>query len=186
MRAHVDAQLQAALVDVGEALDEEVARQVGHVEHDVVVARALELGVDGARDDVARRQVLHLVVAVHERGAVAQAQDAALAAQRLADQERLRRRVVEAGRVELEELHVARRARPPGRPWRRRRRSRRRGWSCRGRPCPRRRSRAPRRARRRSSPRPSSGRAGRRRTRRSGRRTWRWSADRSPCGRAAA
>ena len=60
------------------------ARQVGHVEHDEVVAGALHLGVDGARHDVARGEVLHLVVARHERRAVAQAQDAALAAQRLA------------------------------------------------------------------------------------------------------
>ena len=81
-------------------------RQVGHVEHDEVVARPLQLGVDGARHHVARREVLHLVVARHERGAVAQAQDAALAAHRLRDQERLRGRVIEAGRVELEELHV--------------------------------------------------------------------------------
>ena len=71
-------------MDVGEALDQEVARQVGHVEHDVVVAGALQLGVDGARDDVARRELLHRVVALHERLAVAQPQDAALAAQRLA------------------------------------------------------------------------------------------------------
>ena len=104
--AHVDAELHAAAVDVGEALDHEVARQVGHVEDDVVVAGPLELGVDGAGDDVARRQVLHLVVALHEGRAVAQPQDAALAAQRLGDEERLGRRVVEARRVELEELHV--------------------------------------------------------------------------------
>ncbi len=109
--AHVDPQLHAAGVDGGEALDQEVARQVGHVQHREVVAVALQLGVDGAGHDVARGQVLHLVIAVHERGAVAQAQDAALAAQGLADQERLRRRVVKARRVELEELHV-RHARP--------------------------------------------------------------------------
>ena len=57
-------------------------------------------------------------------------------------------RVVEAGRVELEELHVRDRARRRGTPSRRRRRSRRRGSTCRGRPCRRRRSRAPSRARR--------------------------------------
>ena len=38
--------------------------------------------------------------------AVGTAQDRALAAQRLGEQEGLRLRVVEAGRVELEELHV--------------------------------------------------------------------------------
>ena len=70
-------------MDDGETLDQEVGRQVGHVQDDVVVAGALQLGVDGARHDVARRQVLHVVIAVHEGGAVAQAQDAAFAAQRL-------------------------------------------------------------------------------------------------------
>ena len=82
------------------------AGEVGHVQRDEVVARPLQLGVDGARHHVARREVLHVVVARHERCAVAQAQDAALAAHRLRDQERLRGRVIEAGRVELEELHV--------------------------------------------------------------------------------
>ncbi len=105
--AHVDPQLEAAPVDGGEVVDDEVPRQVGHVEHHVVVAGPLQLAVDRARHHVARGQVLHLVVAGHEGGAVAQPQDPALAAQGLADQERLRRRVIEAGRVELEELHVA-------------------------------------------------------------------------------
>ena len=43
---------------------------------------------------------------LHERRAVEQPQHRALAAQRLADQEVLRLRVVQAGRVELVELHV--------------------------------------------------------------------------------
>ena len=73
----------------------------------------------------------------------AQPQHAALAAQRLADEEALGLRVVQAGGVELVELHVRHLRRPPGTPWPRRRRSRRPGWTCRGRPCPRRRWRAP-------------------------------------------
>ena len=154
--------------------------QVGHVQQHVVVAGALHLGVDGPGHDVARGEVLQLVVAGHEGRAVAQPQDAALAAQRLADQEGLGLRVVKAGRVELEELHVRHRAPPPGRPWPRRRRWPRRGWRCRGTPCPRRRWPAPPPGRRWSSPRRSSGRRRRPRTPRWGRRIWRWSADRSP------
>ncbi len=58
--------------------------QVRDVEHDAVVAGALELGVDRARHDVARREIRHLVVARHEGVAAQRAQDAALAAHRLA------------------------------------------------------------------------------------------------------
>ena len=121
--------------------------QVRHVEEHAVVAGALQLGVDRARHDVARREVRHRVVARHERRR-------RRAARRMPPSPRsasvirndLRLRVVEAGRVELEELHVRDARRPRGTPSPRRRRSRRRGWSCRGRPCRRRRSRA-RRAR---------------------------------------
>ncbi len=52
-RAHVDAELQTAPVDIGEALDQEIARQVAHVEQDVIVTGALQLCIDGASDDVA-------------------------------------------------------------------------------------------------------------------------------------
>ena len=76
------------------------------VEDDEVVARALELGIDGAGDDVARREVAHLVIVRHEGLAVAPTQDAALAADRFGDQERFGLRVEEAGRVELHEFHV--------------------------------------------------------------------------------
>ena len=56
--------------------------------------------------------------------------------------------------MELDELHVRRSARRRGRPWRCRRRSRCRGWSCRGTPCRRRRWRAAWRARQRCAPTP--------------------------------
>ena len=69
--------------------------------------------VDGARHDVARRQVGHLVVLRHEGVAAARAQDPALAAHGLADQEGLGLRVEEAGGVELHELHVGDRGARP-------------------------------------------------------------------------
>ena len=53
--AHVDAQFQAAPMDVGEALDQEIARQMGHVEIHMVIARAFQFGVDSARHHIARR-----------------------------------------------------------------------------------------------------------------------------------
>ena len=71
-----------------------------------MIAGALERRVDRARDDVARREVGARVQVRHDRRAVLGPEDSALAANRLADQERLRLRVVEAGGVELDELHV--------------------------------------------------------------------------------
>ena len=73
----------------------------------MLVAVHLHLVVDGAGDDVARRELGVADGSGHERLAVRPPQDRPLAAQRLADQERLRLRVVQAGRVELDELHVA-------------------------------------------------------------------------------
>jgi hypothetical protein len=106
LRREVDAEAQALRVDRGEALLEVARGVVRHVEEDTVGARALHLVVDRARDHVTRREILHRVVTRHEGVAVREAQDAALAAQRLRDEEALGLRVEERGRVELEELHV--------------------------------------------------------------------------------
>ncbi len=89
-----------------EVLDEEGLPQVSHVEEDAVVAAPLQLGVDAQRHHVARRQLAARVVALHEGLARLVAQDAALAAQRLADEEALRLRMVEHRGVELDELEV--------------------------------------------------------------------------------
>jgi hypothetical protein len=79
---------------------------VADVEAAVGGRGALELGVDGAGDDVARRQRASRVVGIHEGPPLAVDQHGALAAYRLADEEVLGLGVVEAGGVELDELHV--------------------------------------------------------------------------------
>ena len=85
-----------------------------HVEDDVVLLRPaappfLDLLVHAARDEVARRQVLEgRRVALHEALAGAVAQDRALAAAALGEQHP---GAVDAGRVELPELHVLERDR---------------------------------------------------------------------------
>jgi hypothetical protein len=81
-------------------------RWVASSQH-VVEAVLLHLEVDRAGDDVARRQFHALVVRSHEARSVRQLEVPALAAQRLGDQEAALLRVVQAGRVELDELHVA-------------------------------------------------------------------------------
>jgi len=85
---------------------EEGLREVGDVEVHVLVAVRLHLVVDRAGDDVPRRELGTRIVARHEGRTVRPAQDATLSAHRLADEEGFRLRVVEAGRVELDELHV--------------------------------------------------------------------------------
>ncbi len=73
---------------LGKRLRTTVGRFVGDVQEDAVVAAGLHLVVDGAGHDVARRQILQLVIFLHEGGAVAAAQDGAFAAHRFGDQER--------------------------------------------------------------------------------------------------
>ena len=68
-------------------LADEVLALVGDVEVDAVEAALLHLEVDGARHDVARRELGALVVARHEPLAVGELQEPALAAHRLGDQE---------------------------------------------------------------------------------------------------
>ena len=104
--SEVDPEAAAGVVDVREALAQEFRFAVGDVEEDRVVARAFQFGVDRAGDDVARGEVLHGVVVLHEGVASVRAQDPALTANRFADEFTLRLWVVEAGRVELHELHV--------------------------------------------------------------------------------
>ena len=93
---------------------EELARLVRHVEYDVVDAAPLQFEVDGTRDRIARGELAARVVFEHEAvarrhrlaGFRRNAQDAPFAAQRLADQEGLHLRVIQAGRMELHELHI--------------------------------------------------------------------------------
>ena len=91
-------------------------RQVGQVEVEEVLvgARAAalaDLGEHGPADHVAGRQVLHRGgVALHEPLALGVAQDAALAPGRLRQQDA---QLVDAGGVELEELHVLQGHAPP-------------------------------------------------------------------------
>ena len=72
-----------------------------------VGAGLLELVVDRAGDDVARRERLHRVVVLHERLAGREPQHAAFAAQRLGDEEAAAPAGGRARRVELDELDVA-------------------------------------------------------------------------------
>ncbi len=104
------------LGDVRQLGVELLRRQVGQVQVDVVAlgtaaAALADLRVDGAGDDVAGGEVLHdRRVLLHEALAVLVAQDAALTAGALREQDA---HAPDAGRVELEELHVLQRQPAP-------------------------------------------------------------------------
>ena len=68
--------------------------------------------VDGARDDIAGREIRQWVHAGHERDTVAVAQHRALAPQRLREERSGHRRVVQRRRMELDEFEIG--ARDPG------------------------------------------------------------------------
>ena len=57
----VNAIAEAGLVDVWEAINDEPGRLVGDVEQDIIGPALLHLAVNGAGDDVARRQRLERV-----------------------------------------------------------------------------------------------------------------------------
>ncbi len=110
VRVRLDAQVRTReLGDVRELRVELLRRQVRQVQVHVVTGRTAaaaltDLGVDGARDDVTGREVLHdRRVLLHEALAVLVAEDAALTAGALRQQDA---HAPDARRVELEELHV--------------------------------------------------------------------------------
>ncbi len=98
---------------------DELGLAVRDVEMDIVEPETLDLMVDRPGDDVARGEFGALVELRHEALAAAlhsgrKLELPALAAHRLGDQEVLDLEIVEAGRVELHELHVGDpAARPP-------------------------------------------------------------------------
>lgn len=113
VRVRLDAQVRTReLRDVGQLGVQLLRREVREVEVHVVglgaAATALtDLRVDGAGHDVTRRQVLHhRRVLLHEALAVLVAEDSALTAGALRQQDA---HAPDAGRVELEELHVLQR-----------------------------------------------------------------------------
>ena len=90
----------------GEPPDQEGGRPVGDVEQHMVQSLPLHLPVDHPRHHVAGRQRSLGVVLPHELPARGIAEDAALAPDRLGDQEGLGPGMVEAGGMELDEFHV--------------------------------------------------------------------------------
>ncbi len=111
----VDAEAQALLVDGREVVFDKIRGLVADVQVYAVHTQPLHLVVDGPGHDVPGGQLGPFVETVHEAGAIRQFQHAALAANRLGDQERFGLGMVQAGGVELVEFHVGHPAAgPPG------------------------------------------------------------------------
>ncbi len=102
----VDAVLQAGRIDVRKPLAEELGGLERNIQEHTVRAALLHLVVDCARDDVAGRERFERMVFVHELHAIAILQNAALATDGFADQERFGFRVIKARGMELDEFHV--------------------------------------------------------------------------------
>ena len=103
----VEAESKTLRVDVREVSLRGLRALVRDVEHHVVGARRLHLEVDGAGDDVARREVGERVNGLHEGRPVAGApEDSPLPPHGLADEEVLGLGMEQAGRVELVKFHV--------------------------------------------------------------------------------
>ena len=102
----IDAQFQAATMDGGEMLEQEIGRFVADVEEDAVQTVFLHLEIDRAGDDVARSEFGAWIVIGHEAISVGQPQDSAFAPHGFADQKGFRLGMVETGWVKLDELHV--------------------------------------------------------------------------------
>src|SRR5258707_11109588 len=83
---HVDAKLQTASIDIGKAALDELGIFVSDVEPNTFSTGLFHLCVDRTSHDVTRRQVGLLMIAAHERFAIASAQHTTFTAHGLADQ----------------------------------------------------------------------------------------------------
>ena len=102
----VDPKAEAGLVDGRKSFTDEAGRLMGDVEIDARLPGPLHLRIDGPRHDIARGEFKPLVILLHEALPLPVGQNPTLAPDRFGDQERLGLWMVEAGRVELHELHV--------------------------------------------------------------------------------
>ena len=115
------------LGDAGQPLGEQILVEMAEMEMHVILVGAgaaafADLDGDGARDHVARGEILGVRrIALHEALAFGIGEEAAFAARAFGDQHA---GAVDAGRVELHELHVLERQPGAQAPWRCRRRCR--------------------------------------------------------------
>ena len=102
----IDAQFQAAPINIGKVLLQEIGRLVGDIEINAIQPAFFHFKVDRTGDDVARRKFRTFIVPEHEARTIRELQQSAFAAYRFADQERFGMGMIKAGRMKLDEFHV--------------------------------------------------------------------------------
>ena len=106
LAGNVDSEFQASRMDGREMFLDKGERLMGDVKIDAIQAAFFHFEVNGTGHNVTRRKFGACVVRGHEAGTVGQSQDAAFTAHGFRNQKRLRMRVIQAGGMELDELHV--------------------------------------------------------------------------------
>jgi hypothetical protein len=102
----VDAELEAVGINVGEPVNYKTRGFCGDVQKHAVGPALFHFAVDGPSHDVARGEGFERVITVHEGLAGGIAQNAAFAAHRFADEKGFGGGMIEAGGMELNELHI--------------------------------------------------------------------------------
>src|SRR3954466_2282628 len=111
----VQAEAEAGLVNIWEPVADELRRLMRNIEVDAAGAGALHLGVDRPGYDVAGGKLALRVIALHEGAAIAVDEACSFAADGFGNEERASLRMIKAGRMKLDELHVRDlRSRAPG------------------------------------------------------------------------
>jgi len=79
----INAQFEAARIDVGEVIANEILALMGDIEENAIEATLFHLEVDGTSNDIARRQFCAIIMLRHEAGAIGQAKQTAFTPHRL-------------------------------------------------------------------------------------------------------
>src|SRR3954469_12775220 len=102
----IDAEVQAAAVDIRKMLAQEFCGLMADVEIDAVQTAFLHLKIDCPGHYVARRKFRALVVRGHEAGTVRKPKNSTFSPDGFGDQEGFGMGVIEASWVKLDEFHV--------------------------------------------------------------------------------
>src|SRR5579875_164065 len=102
----VNAHLQTARIDGWEVALKLLLRNMPGIEIDTVYFTPLHLTDNSPRDHIARRQLFQRVIALHKRLSILMAKLSSLPTQRFGNEKGTCLRVVQCGRMELDELHI--------------------------------------------------------------------------------
>jgi hypothetical protein len=102
----IETELQTPLVDGRKVILDKIRGSMRDIEKHVIISPTLHLIVDSPGDNIAGRELKLRVIPLHERLPVHAPELSTLSSHRFGDEKAFRLRVVETGRMKLEELHV--------------------------------------------------------------------------------